>query len=159
MNRKQIATTSVSIHATDSTVWEVLTKPDHIREYMFGTETSSDWAIGNPVIFTGIWEGVTYHDRGIVLENNPLRTLSYSYWSPLSGTEDFEDNYSHITHHLSPFHDETVLTITQDNLESDEEVAKAESNWILIGQKIKARAESLQKNDLNRGVQDLFGNP
>jgi uncharacterized protein YndB with AHSA1/START domain len=142
MNRKQIATTSISIHASAAEVWDTLTNPDKIRQYLYGTETQTSWVLYSPITFKGSWNGMPYIDKGTILEINPLRVLSYSYWSPLSGKEDFEDNYAHITFHLSPFEEETILVITQDNLETDEEVVNAESNWMKVGQEIKKIAES-----------------
>ena len=75
------------------------------------------------------------------IEINPLRVLSYSFWSALSGLDDFEDNYTHITYHLSEFDDSTILVITQDNLLTDEQVIKAEENWMSVGHKLKALLE------------------
>ncbi|MCF2446480.1 SRPBCC domain-containing protein [Dyadobacter sp. CY345] len=60
----------------------------------------------------------------------PERVLSYSYWSSMSGTEDFEDNYAHITYHISPYDDETTVTVTQDNIEDEDKVVKMEENWM-----------------------------
>jgi uncharacterized protein YndB with AHSA1/START domain len=142
MNRKQIATTSISIQASPAAVWETLTSPDKIRQYMHGTETHTTWILNSSITFTGNWNGMPYVDKGTILEINPLRVLSYSYWSPLSGKDDFEDNYAHITFHLSPFEKETILVITQDNLDSDEEVVNAENNWMKVGDQIKRVVEN-----------------
>lgn len=144
MNRELIATVSISIHASDVDVWNALTNPDMIREYMHGTETTTSWVLGSPITFRGEWQGMTYEDKGTILEINPLRVLSYSYWSSMSGKEDFEDNYTHVTYHLSPFDENTILTITQDNLETDEQVVKAEENWMAVGHKIKGLLEGIR---------------
>ena len=137
MNREMIATTSISIHASAAVVWDALVNPEIIKEYMHGTETHSNWTLGSPINFTGEYNGIAYADKGTILEINPLRVLSYSYWSSLSGTDDFEDNYSHITYHLSEFDDNTILVITQDNLETDDQVINAEENWMNVGDRLK----------------------
>jgi uncharacterized protein YndB with AHSA1/START domain len=142
MNRKLIATTSLSMHATPSEVWRALVDPEIIKQYLYGTQTITNWELGSPITFVGEWNGQQYIDKGTILEINPQRVLSYSYWSPLSGTEDFEDNYAHVTFHISPYDDETTLTITQDNLEDDAEVVKAEDNWMAVSRKIKEIVES-----------------
>jgi uncharacterized protein YndB with AHSA1/START domain len=149
MNRKLIATTSTSIHATPAEVWEALVNPSLIKHYFHGTDTVTDWKLGSPITFTGEWQGKPYIDKGTILEINPERVLSYSYWSSMSGTEDFEDNYAHVTYHVSHYDDETTLTITQDNLEDDAEVIKAEENWMEVSKTIKHMVEessSLRKH-------------
>ena len=149
MNRKLLAKTSLSIHATPAEVWEALVNPEMIKEYMHGTETTTDWVLGNPITFSGEWQGKPYIDKGTILEINPERVLSYSYWSSMSATEDFEDNYAHITYHVSAYDDETTLTITQDNLEDDEAVVKAEENWMTVSHTIKRLVE---RNSILKGA-------
>lgn len=141
MNRKLLATTSISIHATPAEVWQALINPAIIKEYMYGTETKTDWVLGSPITFSGEYDGKPYIDKGVILNVNPERVLSYSYWSSLSATEDFEDNYAHITYHIEGFDEETTLVITQDNLEDDEEVVKAEDNWMKVSHIIKSVVE------------------
>ena len=141
MNRKLIATTSISIHATSAEVWQALVDPEIIKQYMHGTETTTDWVLGSPITFSGEWQGKPYIDKGTILEINPQRVLSYSYWSSMSGTDDFEDNYAHVTYHVSSYDDETTLTINQDNLEDDESVVKAEDNWMAVSRHIKQIVE------------------
>ncbi|GLU52236.1 SRPBCC domain-containing protein [Dyadobacter frigoris] len=130
MNRELIATTSISIFSSPLEVWKALIDPDIIKEYMHGTETQATWELHTPITFRGEWEGVPYIDKGEIVEIIPERVLSYTYWSPLSGTEDFEDNYAVITYHISPYDDETTLTVTQDNIEDDDKVIAAEENWM-----------------------------
>jgi uncharacterized protein YndB with AHSA1/START domain len=141
MNRKLIATTTISIHASPSAVWKALIDPEIVKKYLYGTEMRSDWEIGSPITFEGVWKGQPYLDKGEILEIIPERVLSYSFWSPLSGTDDFEDNYAHVTYHLSDYHENTTLIVTQDNLESDEAVVKAEENWMTVLHNIKKIVE------------------
>lgn len=141
MNRKLLATTSISIHATPAQVWEALVDPSFIRQYFHGTETTTDWKLGSPITFKGEWQGKPYLDKGTILEINPERVLSYSFWSSMSGSEDFDDNYAHITYHLSNYDDNTILIINQDNIDSEEEVIKIEENWMNISKSIKHLVE------------------
>lgn len=137
MNRKLMASTSISIFVSPSEVWKALIDPEIIKQYMYGTETDTTWKLHDPITFTGEWEGVSYVDKGEIVNIIPERVLSYSYWSSLSGTEDFEDNYSIITYHVSPYDDETTLTVTQDNLEDEDKVIKSEENWMATLIKVK----------------------
>ncbi|NIJ54101.1 SRPBCC family protein [Dyadobacter arcticus] len=148
MNRKLIATTSISIYASPPDVWKALIDPEIVKQYMHGAIVSSDWQIGSPITFNGEWDGKAYEDKGTILEIIPERVLGFSFWSPLFGTDDFEDNYMHVTYHISEFDDETTLTITQDNLETDEDVVKAEDNWMKVGRNIKNILEEKAKHVL-----------
>lgn len=141
MNRKQLATTTISIHASPSAVWKALVEPELVKKYFHGTEMRSDFEIGSPITFEGEWQGQHYVDKGEILRITPERELSYSFWSPLSGVEDFEDNYTHVTFHLSDYHEHTTLVVTQDNLEDDEAVVKAEGNWLNVLHDLKRVVE------------------
>ena len=148
MNRKLIATTSTSIYSSPSSVWKALIDPEIVKQYMYGAEVYSDWQVGSSITYKGVWEGRPYEDKGTILEIIPERVLSYTYWSPLSGTDDFEDNYAHVTYHVSEYDDETTLTITQDNLETDEAVVAAEENWMKVAGNIKRILEGDRKHVL-----------
>ena len=148
MNRKLIATTSTSIYSSPSSVWKALIDPEIVKQYMYGAEVYSDWQVGSTITYKGVWEGRPYEDKGTILEIIPERVLSHTYWSPLSGTDDFEDNYAHVTYHVSEYDDETTLTITQDNLETDEAVVAAEENWMKVAGNIKRILEGDRKHVL-----------
>lgn len=81
-------------------VWNGLTRPEIIREYLFGTETLIDWKVGSEIIFQGEFQGQKYRDKGIVREFFPCEKISYLYWSAFSGTEDKPENYSLVTYLL-----------------------------------------------------------
>ncbi|QRR00419.1 SRPBCC domain-containing protein [Dyadobacter sandarakinus] len=148
MNRKLVATTTISIHAKKSAVWKALIDPEMVQEYMHGAIVRSDWRVGSPITFTGVWEGTPYTDKGTILEIIPERVLSFTFWSPLFGTEDYEDNYMHVTYHIDEYDGVSTLTITQDNLETDEDVINAEGNWMKVGHHIKHILEEEHKHVL-----------
>src|ERR1700722_1174748 len=89
---------SVEITASPEKVWKVLTTPDIIKEYLFGTETITDWKVGSEVIFQGEYQGHKYKDKGVIKENVLHKRISYSYWSSFSGTEDKPENYSIVSY-------------------------------------------------------------
>ncbi|MEO8665566.1 MAG: SRPBCC domain-containing protein [Ignavibacteria bacterium] len=93
---------SIDINAEPSVVWKALTDPEIIKEYLFGTETVTDWKPESEVVFQGEYEGTKYKDHGVVKENIENELLSYSYWSGFSGLEDKPENYSLITYDLKP---------------------------------------------------------
>ena len=91
---------TIEINAESAAVWEALTNPELIKEYLYGTETVTDWKAGSEIIFQGEYQGQKYRDKGIIKEIVPGKFLSYTYWSGFTGLEDIPENYSLITYDL-----------------------------------------------------------
>ena len=70
---------NIEINTPTNKIWDVLTNPEKIKIYLFGTETITDWKVGSNIIFKGEYKGNKYQDKGVVLENKPNQLLSYSY--------------------------------------------------------------------------------
>ena len=121
MDNNLIVSQSINIHAPLSKVWDGLTRPEIIKEYLFGTETVTDWKVGSEVIFKGEYKGQTYQDHGIILENKFQERISYSYWSKFTGTEDKPENYSRVTYTLHPVTEQlTSFTWTTQGFTSEQ---------------------------------------
>ena len=121
MREDLVVSQSIDIDAGPSIVWKALTAPEIIKEYLFGTETITDWKVGSEVIFQGEFDGKKYLDRGVVKENVENELLTYSYWSSFSGSEDKPENYSLITYTLTPKEkNETTFTWTQKGYADEE---------------------------------------
>jgi uncharacterized protein YndB with AHSA1/START domain len=140
-NRTFVARQSITIQADVAQVWDALTKPDLIKQYMFGTEVTSDWHEGSPITYKGIWEGKAYEDKGKVLQIEPGKLLVSTFWSSLSGLPDIPENYQTVRYDLSIEGDGTRLTITQDNNDSQEEATRSEQNWKMVLDGIKMLLE------------------
>lgn len=112
MNHNLIVSKSIDINAAPSKVW--------IKEYLFGTETITDWKVGSAIIFQGEYNGHKYRDKGVVLENILNELLVYSYWSGFSGLEDKPENYSLVTYRLTNSNNITKLTWTQKGYANEE---------------------------------------
>ena len=79
-------------------------------------EVATDWQVGHPITFTGMWKDKPFEDKGEILTFEPQEEMSYSHWSPLSGTDDVPDNY-HVVHiTLDDADDGTRVTLEQSNL-------------------------------------------
>jgi uncharacterized protein YndB with AHSA1/START domain len=129
MNDKFTAQAKTTIHAPASKVWEAITKPDLIKQYLFDTDVISDWKVGSPITYKGEWEGKSFEDKGKILTFEPNKRLRSTHWSPLSGVPDTPENYHTVTYELSGRDGSTDVTITQDNNASEEERAHSEQNW------------------------------
>ncbi len=129
--------TTVSIKASKSKVWKALTDPEQIKKYFFGTEAASDWRVGSPITFSGVWEGKPYVDKGTILQIEKEKILKYNYWSSFSGTEDKPENYATIIYSLAEKNGETVFSISQDGIETTEARDHSEQNWKMVMNNLK----------------------
>jgi uncharacterized protein YndB with AHSA1/START domain len=141
MSKTPIAKATATINAPASKVWDALTKPEQIKQYMFGTQVTTDWKVGSPITYKGEWKGQAYEDKGKVLEIEPRKRLISTFWSALAGLPDAPENYKTVGYELAPEGDKTKLTITQDNNASPDEVKEAEKNWHMVLDGIKKLVE------------------
>lgn len=134
--------TSIEVNASASKVWRALTDAAIVKQYFFGTNVKTDWKKGSPIIWEGEWEGKTYRDKGEILDIDPGKYVRYNYWSSMSGTEDKPENYAGISYTLEEKDGKTKLTISQDNIKSEESKSHSEQNWQSVFGKMKAMVES-----------------
>jgi len=133
---------TVTIDAPRAKVWDALTNPAKVKQYMHGTNVSTDWKVGSPITWTGEWKGKSYVDKGTVLEVEPEKLLKNTHWSPMGGSEDKPENYHTVTYELAEDGSKTILTLTQDNNATQDEADKmAEDNWGPMLQGLKETAE------------------
>ncbi len=141
MEKNLTLKTSVVIRASLSNVWKALTDPVQIKQYFFGTDAVSDWKVGSPLLFKGVWDGKEYEDKGIILELEEDKKLTYNYWSAFSGTEDRPENYAIITYELLPEGENTVYTVYQTGFTSEEQIAHSKNNWQVVMKNLKEMLE------------------
>jgi len=135
MNDKFIAEATTIINAPASKVWDALTKPNLIKQYLYGTEVTTDWQVGSPITYRGEWKGKSYEDKGKILQVEPEKLLVSTFWSSLAGLPDSPENYKTVRYELSAEDGATRLTIIQDNNDTQEEADHSEQNWnTVLGQ-------------------------
>lgn len=139
----EIAAVSTLIHAKPSDVFATLVTPELIREYLFGTEATSEWKVGSVITFTGEWQGKRYHDKGKILSIQPDTLLRHTFWSSLSGKADKPENYVTVTYTIEEKGDLSELVITQSGVQNEKELRHLEDNWMKVAEGIKRVAESL----------------
>jgi uncharacterized protein YndB with AHSA1/START domain len=129
VSRGLVAAAQERILAPVSEVWDALINPSAIRRYMFGTEVVSEWREGSPIVWRGAWKGRSYEDKGVILRLEPGRVLSYSHFSPLSGLPESPSSYHTVTIRLTASQDGTLVSLSQDNNETEEAREHSETNW------------------------------
>ena len=142
MNNPFISKTSTTINTPISKVWDALTKPHIIKQYLFGTEVTTDWQVGSPITYKGMWNGKAYEDKGKVVQIEVEKLLVSTFWSSLSGLPDVPENYKTVRYELTPDGNGTRLTITQDNNDSQEDANHSEQNWKMVLDGIKKLLET-----------------
>ena len=141
MTSDHIAIATTTIHATADAVWNALTDPALIKEYMFGSEVTSEWKVGSTITYSGVYEGTEYEDHGRILDLKPGELLRSTHFSPLGGKQDIPENYHTLTWTLEPEGETTQLTLTQDNNESEDAARHSEANWTTVLKGLKELVE------------------
>jgi uncharacterized protein YndB with AHSA1/START domain len=142
MRQDLIVSKSVNINTSATKLWNVLTNPELIREFLYGTETVTTWKKGSDVVFQGEYNGQKYSDHGKVLENITNEKLSYSYWTGFSGLEDKPENYSIIFYELKKLsNEETEFTWTQQGYSTEENYEHSKNGMDELLKTVKTIAE------------------
>lgn len=141
MNEELTARASITLNVPPARVWQALTTPAEIKQYLFGTDAESDWKEGSTVRYTGEWEGTKYEDKGEIIESIPNELLHTTYYSSMSGKEDKPENYANVIYRIEPAGKQTVLTITQDNNADAKSRDHSQANWNMVLQSFKKVVE------------------
>ena len=128
----------VSIKTDAKTLWSILTESKYTKVYMFNCTVSSNWEIGDPIIWEGNYEGYKAYQKGEILDIKPLKLIKYSTFDPNFGLEDKPENYIHVTYLLNEKDNETELTIINETFDGNEErMNHINQGWEMVIAKIK----------------------
>lgn len=119
----QIASKSVEINAPLSRVWDALTDPELMKQWMADAETEinidTDWTVGNPISIYGKLHRMKYRNSGTVLQFQREQILTYSHLSSLSRLPDEPRNYVVMEFRLAPVENRTKLELTLRNFPTE----------------------------------------
>jgi uncharacterized protein YndB with AHSA1/START domain len=141
MKNTLIAEASISVDASPAKVWEALTTPGLIKKYLMGTNVSTDWREGSAIEYTGEYEGQTYRDKGVIIKMEPEKLFQSTYFSSMSGKTDKPENYKLVTYKITEEENKTVVTVSQDNNETEKEKEHSTENWKMVLKKLKEVVE------------------
>jgi uncharacterized protein YndB with AHSA1/START domain len=113
-------TKDIIINVKPEKVFDALTTSDEIVKYYPLKRVVSNWVIGDTVNYSGEVNEQPFTDYGVITELVRPIIYAYSYWSDNHGTEKTPDNHLNINYSLSLVNGVTQLTLTQDNIKSEE---------------------------------------
>jgi uncharacterized protein YndB with AHSA1/START domain len=138
---------TTTIKARAEKVWDAITNPDKIEQYMFGSRTDTDWKPGSKSNFY-----IEQDDKqitivkGEVIRNIPQKLLEHTLFPNDNKLNDTLENYILITYQLEEHDGETDLTITQKGFKYVEEGLQryidTQKGWKIALPKLKEVAES-----------------
>jgi uncharacterized protein YndB with AHSA1/START domain len=137
-----VATAHVDIAAPPDRVWQAMTDPEQVAEYMMGSRVESDYRVGSPITWSGEWEGRPYQDRGEVLQVQPGRLLEVTHYSPLTGQDDVPENYHTVRYDLTASGDGTAVDLAQDGCDTEQQAEQFSQNWQGMLEGLKKVAET-----------------
>lgn len=150
----QSLTTTQRIHAPPATVWQALTQPALIQQWLaqpeVGVSIHTDWTVGSPILITG-FHHLPFQNRGLVLQVEPVKRLRYSQLSSLSELPDIPENYTIFDFQLSKIPEETLLTLTISQFATESIYKHVEFYWritlVVLGRFIESQGRSATKTD------------
>lgn len=120
------------------TAWNALTDADLTGRY-WGHRNESDWQAGST------WQHVRTDGSGIadvvgtVLEAEPPRRLGLTFDAPEG---EPSDDPSRVTLAIDPFHDIVRLTVTHENLRTEQDLRDVAHGWPAVFANLKTLLET-----------------
>jgi uncharacterized protein YndB with AHSA1/START domain len=124
---------TLTINAPIEKVWAVVTQPDYVKQWQYGSELITDWNPDAPIRFRTAWEDKIFEQWGHVVEFDAPIRLSYKLFAPRPGLEDKPENYFLMTYVLTPLAEQTKLEIVQtdERTGAKQEEPQGEENPVL----------------------------
>lgn len=133
-------TTDITIHAPIARVWEAITTPHLVRQFLSGNVVST-WEKGDSIVFVNDWEGVEHRDKGRILDIRPPYLLRIAYLPVLGELEDTPENYQEITWELTSIESITTVTVMHTNIRDEFFGKRAPELWGEILRGLKSITE------------------
>lgn len=92
-------------------------------------------------MFSFVWDGNQYADKGRIIDVEPEKLFTHTYWSAFSGLPDEEENYSIVQYELLPTGGKTLLKLTHSNFATETMYEHSDKNWEDTLDKIKEECE------------------
>ena len=138
---------TLHIDATPVAVWDTLTNPVKIAQYMYGAIAHSDWQPGSTIHYYFSQDGrEILVVKGEVILSKEHRYLEHTLFPTTWNLPDIPENYLSAVYKLTPAGDGTDLTVMQSDFsrvaEGERRYHGAIKVWGEILPKIAATAEA-----------------
>jgi uncharacterized protein YndB with AHSA1/START domain len=106
---------SVKIRAPAKRVWLALTSPDLVKQWQYGSDLSTTWEVGTPIVFRNEWNGQVFEQKGAVLEFSPHSRVKYSLFVPRADLQDIPEHRFFMIYELTESDGTTSLLVRQED--------------------------------------------
>jgi uncharacterized protein YndB with AHSA1/START domain len=150
MNDHQLAThqtihQSIRLNAPSNAVWEALTQPELMKNWMSDSEIEiiTTWEVGSPIIINAqeVSYKTAFKNTGAVLQFLKEQVLEYSHLSSLSGLADQPENYTLIRFTLQRQEDHTLLELNLSNFPTESHYKHIDFYWAVTLEVLKRFVE------------------
>jgi uncharacterized protein YndB with AHSA1/START domain len=137
-------TKTILIHAPPERVWEFITRPALIRQWLadFEVEVSCEQKEGGIISFTGCLHDLPFTDRGVILDFVPFRLFRHTFYSSVSNRPDVPANHSLVEFRLVPCAPGTALTYTHSRIQTEVDLNHVALYWNTTLHVLKSLAET-----------------
>ncbi|WP_159477359.1 SRPBCC domain-containing protein [Dyadobacter sp. 3J3] len=106
---------TLNLNASVQQVWDVLTKPELVKLWQYGSELITTWEVGSGIRFSVGWDGKIFEQWGEILEIRRNELIRYSLFAPRPGLEDKPENYFIMSYILTGESGNVRLEILQED--------------------------------------------
>ncbi|MCF4122631.1 SRPBCC domain-containing protein [Antribacter sp. KLBMP9083] len=124
---RHTVTATTHIAEPPERVWAELMHPG--ARWVLGANMETDFRPGSPITFEGHFFGRAFADKGQVIAVERHRLLHFTHFAPLNGLEDVPENYHEIRIMLEPDDGGTLVTVVQENIDTEGHAVAAEGHW------------------------------
>lgn len=140
-----VITETVVIHAPVAVVWQYLTVPELMKQWMLDTEMTmdimTDWQVGSPIRMQGTLHGIAFENTGMVLHYEPEKLLAYTNLSSLSQLPGKPEDFYTLAFRLTAGVRATTLTLTITNFPTVAIFKHLEFYWRVALLSLKKQSE------------------
>ena len=124
---------TIKINAPIQKVWDIITKPEFVKLWQYGSDLLTTWESGSDIRFRTEWEDKVFEQWGKVLEFRPNEIVKYSLFAPRPDLEDKAENYFIMSYVLTDDNGQTKLEIIQEDNRPNaiQEEPQGEENQVL----------------------------
>lgn len=140
---------SVKINSSPSKLWTTLTDTRLMSEWLgdpeMNIEVQTDWKVNSPILIRG-FHHVNFENKGIILQYDKEKRLSFSHLSSVSKLVDKKQNYTVIEFILTSVDRQTQLTVNIENFPTETIRKHFEFFWRTTVFTIKEIAENMPRH-------------